>query len=99
MAGKACSQRFRMTSSRITNRCTGKQENQNTQTHENFPVVSARPVITRICAAVILLFAVAGVLSAAYAETELPVLVEAEGFADTGGWVIDLQFIRHTTVQ
>ncbi|MDP6848739.1 MAG: FAD-dependent oxidoreductase, partial [Kiritimatiellia bacterium] len=43
--------------------------------------------------AVISLFAVAGILSAANPETELPILVEAEGFADTGGWVIDPQFM------
>ena len=63
------------------------------QTHEQFPVVSAGRFITRICAAVIFLFATAGILSAANPETELPLLVEAEGFADTGGWVIDPQFM------
>ena len=50
-------------------------------------------VVTRICAAVIILFTVAGILSAADPETEFPVLVEAEGFADTGGWVVDPQFM------
>jgi hypothetical protein len=42
---------------------------------------------------VISLFVIAGILSAASPETELPILVEAEGFADTGGWVIDPQFM------
>lgn len=63
------------------------------QTQEPFPDVSAGRFVTRFCAAVISLFAVAGVLSADDSETERPVLVEAEGFADTGGWVIDPQFM------
>ncbi|MGB2954793.1 MAG: hypothetical protein WBB64_02365, partial [Anaerolineales bacterium] len=63
------------------------------QSRETLPVVSAVWFITRICAAVIFFFTVAGTLSAANPKTELPVLVEAEGFADTGGWVIDPQFM------
>ncbi|NQV32306.1 MAG: hypothetical protein HQ515_06405, partial [Phycisphaeraceae bacterium] len=63
------------------------------QIHENIPVVSTGRFITRLCAAVILIFAVTGILFAANREAELPVLVEAEGFADTGGWVIDPQFM------
>jgi hypothetical protein len=42
---------------------------------------------------VISLFAVVGILSTAQANVELPVLVEAEGFTDIGGWVIDPQFM------
>jgi hypothetical protein len=63
------------------------------QTHESFSVVSAGGFITRIGVAVILLFAVAGTLPAADLNTELPVLIEAEGFANTGGWVVDPQFM------
>ncbi len=70
-----------------------KQENQTMQTHENVPVVSRRRLVVGICAAVILLLAVAGILFLTEPETQLPVLVEAEGFADTGGWVIDPQFM------
>jgi len=63
------------------------------QTHEGLSVISAGGFIARIGIAVISLFAVAGTLSAAEAKAELPVLVEAEGFADTGGWVVDPQFM------
>ena len=63
------------------------------QTNEYFPAVSFRWFFTAIFTAVIFVFAVSGNLSAAETETELPVLVEAEGFADTGGWVIDPQFM------
>ena len=63
------------------------------QTHEGFSVVFARGFITRIGAAVICLFAVAGMFSTAQAKAELPLLVEAEGFTDTGGWVVDPQFM------
>ncbi len=63
------------------------------QSQENFPVVFAGQFITRTCVAVIFLFAGAGILSTANAKTELPILVEAEGFTDTGGWVIDPQFM------
>ncbi len=50
-------------------------------------------LITHICAAVLSVFAVVGTLSAADSQTEHPILVEAEGFTDTGGWVIDPQFM------
>ena len=63
------------------------------QNQEVFPIVSARRLISRISAAAILLFPFTGTLSAADSKTERPVLVEAEGFADTGGWVIDPQFM------
>ena len=63
------------------------------QSQKSLPLISAGRFITRICVAVIFLFAITGILSAASSETELPVLVEAEGFADTGGWVIDPQFM------
>jgi hypothetical protein len=69
--------------------------------HKKFSIISTRRLIARICASVIFLCAVAGNLpvalsaadSAADSKTELPVLVEAEGFADTGGWVVDPQFM------
>ena len=41
----------------------------------------------------ILPVAVAGDLFAAGPEARLSVLIEAEGFADTGGWVVDPQFM------
>jgi hypothetical protein len=63
------------------------------QNYLNFPILSTERLITRICASVVLLFAVVGNLSAADSKTELPVLVEAEGFADIGGWVVDPQFM------
>lgn len=63
------------------------------QDHSHLVVISADRVIARFCAAVISLFAFAGALCAADSESEHPVLVEAEGFADTGGWVIDPQFM------
>jgi hypothetical protein len=65
----------------------------NMPTGEDFHAVSPKRFSTGICAPVISLFAVAGALFAANPKTELPVLVEAEGFADTGGWVIDPQFM------
>jgi hypothetical protein len=53
--------------------------------------------ITRICASVIFSCTVTGyfssVVSAADSKVDLPILVEAEGFADTGGWVVDPQFM------
>ncbi|MEO1834080.1 MAG: FAD-dependent oxidoreductase [Akkermansiaceae bacterium] len=70
-----------------------KKEIHRMQPHQNFSVVSAGRLITRTCTAAIFLFAVAGTLSAAAPETELAILVESEGFADTGGWVIDPQFM------
>jgi len=63
------------------------------QNQENFSVVSSGPFIIHICAAVLFLFAVTETLSAANPVTELPVLVEAEGFTDIGGWVVDPQFM------
>jgi len=63
------------------------------QNPENFPVHSAGRCIVRIGAVVIALFASAEMLSAADPEPRLPVLVEAEGFAETGGWVVDPQFM------
>ena len=63
------------------------------QNQEKISVVSAGPFITHICAAMLFLFAVIGTLSAAAPVTELPVLVEAEGFTDIGGWVVDPQFM------
>jgi len=63
------------------------------QTCENFPLLSAGRLTTCISAAVISFFQLAATLSAANPETQLPILVEAEAFADTGGWVIDPQFM------
>jgi hypothetical protein len=63
------------------------------QSHEDFSVIDTGRCITRIGTAVILLFTLAGVLASAEAKAELPVLVEAEGFADIGGWVVDPQFM------
>ena len=48
--------------------------------------------ITRLGATVIIPWFFAGPLMAG-PETESPLLVEAEGFNDTGGWVIDPQFM------
>lgn len=48
--------------------------------------------ITRLGAAVIIPWVFSGPLMAG-PETESPLLVEAEGFNDTGGWVIDPQFM------
>lgn len=52
--------------------------------------------ITCICASVILSCAVTGyfsaVVSAADSKVYLPILVEAESFAETGGWVINSHF-------
>jgi len=50
-------------------------------------------LITLVGAAVISFITFAGNLSAADSKAELPILVEAEGFADTGGWVVDPQFM------
>ena len=63
------------------------------QNRKSLPVISVVRDITRICAAVIIVCAVAENLSAADPAAELPVLVEAEGFADPGGWVVDPQFM------
>ena len=54
-------------------------------------VVSNIKRVALICALLIASFLFIGVLSAA--ETEQPILVEAEGFDDNGGWVIDPQFM------
>ena len=50
-------------------------------------------LLTRLCAAVFVSLALAGDSFAVESDPDLPVLVEAEGFADTGGWVIDPQFM------
>ncbi len=63
------------------------------QTHRDSPVIFSERFVSRVCAAVIFSFVFAGTLSAANPQTDRPVLVEAEGFADTGGWVIDPQFM------
>ena len=63
------------------------------RTHEDFSVVSERSFVVRISSTVISLLAVAGFLWTAQARAEHMVLVEAEGFTDTGGWVIDPQFM------
>ncbi len=47
--------------------------------------------ITRACIALIALGLFSGNISAA--DSQSPILVEAEGFADTGGWVVDPQFM------
>jgi hypothetical protein len=70
-----------------------KRENQSMQTQQDPPASSPGPFVSFLCAAVIFLCVVGGTLSAANAQTEPPVLVEAEGFADTGGWVVDPQFM------
>jgi hypothetical protein len=57
------------------------------------PADFAKRFISRLGASAILCFAVTGVLSAVEPDSELPLLVEAEGFADTGGWVVDPQFM------
>jgi hypothetical protein len=63
----------------------------------NIPIVAIGRSITRICASMIFSCAVTGyfsaVVSAADSKVDLPILVEAEGFADTGGWVVDPQFM------
>ena len=59
---------------------------------EMFPNHSTQQLITRIGAAAISLFAIASVVSAA-PKADAPILVEAEGFADTGGWAVDPQFM------
>ncbi len=63
------------------------------QNHKYLPFVFAGRSFARICATAVMFFGGAGTLSAAEVTTELPVLVEAEGFADTGGWVVDPQFM------
>src|SRR5210317_1921776 len=63
------------------------------QSHEDFSVLYPGRFLTRLSVGAILLFTLAGFLPGADAKAELPVLVEAEGFTDTGGWVIDPQFM------
>jgi hypothetical protein len=55
-------------------------------------IVSNVKRVDLICALLIASFSFIGVLAAA-AETEQPILIEAEGFDDNGGWVIDPQFM------
>ena len=57
----------------------------------NSPTVSPRRLIAGFGLAVISCITLAGNLSAA--ETQGPILVEAEGFADISGWVVDPQFM------
>ena len=63
------------------------------QTHRILQDNHAGRLIKRLRAAVIFALGGAGLLGAAGAKPHLGVLVEAEGFTDTGGWVIDPQFM------
>ena len=63
------------------------------QNHTFPPIDSARRSITRVGAAVVSFISFAGNLSAADSKAEPTILVEAEGFADIGGWVVDPQFM------
>jgi len=61
------------------------------QNRTNSPTVSPRRLIVGFGLAVISCITAAGNLAAA--DSQSPILVEAEGFADTGGWVVDPQFM------
>lgn len=61
------------------------------QSKTHFPTVSPRRLITGFGLAVISCITAAGHLSAA--DSQAPILVEAEGFANSGGWVVDPQFM------
>ena len=61
------------------------------QIHKIFPIVSPRRLITGFGLVAISCITAAGYLSAA--DTQDPILVEAEGFANSGGWVVDPQFM------
>ena len=63
------------------------------QSYEALSVVFEPTSSVRISAVMMCLFALASALSSAEAKADLPILVEAEGFSDIGGWVIDPQFM------
>jgi hypothetical protein len=60
--------------------------------HRKSPSASTGRKAARACAACLCLCTVAG-LRAAEPGADHPILVEAEGFTHTGGWVIDPQFM------
>ena len=63
------------------------------QNHTKYSIGSTGLRLTRVCVAAVSLISFAGNLSAADSKAEHTILVEAEGFADIGGWVIDPQFM------
>ena len=56
------------------------------------PAFAGSKITGKAIKAAVLLLTTAGFISAA-PKADLPILVEAEGFDDVGGWVVDPQFM------